>query len=1815
MIGSFVKRCKLSSRVAGHRPRRHLRFEELESRLAPSVNVLTYRNDNVSPGVNSNETQLTPSNVNVGSFGKLFATPVDGQIYAEPLIDTGVTITNGVNTRAGAAGIHDVVFVATEHDSLYAIDASAGGGAILWQRSFLDAGNPSGDINNTLGAAAITTVPYTDVNSDLLSPEIGITGTPVIDPSTNLLYVVVMTKETIAGSAHYVQRLHAINLSDGTDAASPALIGDTTNGNANNTQVYVYGSGDGFVTDPYNGTGKPVVQFNALRENQRGALSLVNNEVYVDWASFGDVGPYHGWIVVWDVSNVKTSGLQMKGVFNSSPNDGLAGIWESGGALAFEADGSAFYFETGNGSGGPPTLNANGFPTNANYNEALVKMTADPTTSPTNQNPNGWGLKVIDYFIPYNVAALDGADSDFGSGAPLILPDSAGIPNHPHLLLASGKEGEIYVVDRDNLGHFNPSGDNVLNAVPNGNGNNAPPVQIAGALSTAAFFNGKIYWVSGYNSSANAYVLNSNGSLSITSQTNITFGNLPGSVVISADGTTDGIAWVMDLNLNAIHAYDATTFATELWNSGQRAGGADNLGSVVKFAVPTVANGEVYVGTSNSLVVYGLTRQPNAVPNPPVLKATALSGSSINLTWTDSTAPPNTATGYDIEQSTDNVSFTQVATAPAGATSIAIGNLSPQTTYYFRIRGFNSLGDSNDSNTASATTAGQVAGLDFSGGFAGSTSQLTYNGSAVINGTKAELTNGGQSQAGSLFSTAAVDITRFTTQFTFQLSAGSSTADGFTFCIQGDGPTALGAAGGDLGYRPILNSVAIKFDLFNDQGEGVDSTGLYTDGVFPGVAGSISLSGTGIDLHSGDAFQVNISYDGTTLSVTITDTVTGKSAAQNYAINIPATVGNNGAYMGFTGSTSSLTATQDILTWTYSPSALASPNAPSGLGATPASANSVFLTWTNNATNQTGFHLDRATDPGFTMNLITENLPANATSFTDSATGLAPGGTYYYRIRAYNSAGDSGNSNVASVTIPLAPPAPTNQQVTNVTTSEIDLSWQDNAGRLANGYKILRSVNGGSFSQVASLPPTSRTAPSSYTWADTNLTPGTFYEYHIIAYNISGNNGFADISATTITLPPSGVSATAGNAVVMLSWTAPAGAKTYNIYRATVSGKEVILAAGVAATSYTDSAVTNGTTYFYTVTAVNGNAAIVPVIPSESGPSSEVQATPTAVNPANTTIVLAATPNPSQLGFHVVFTATITVNAPGSTALATPTGTVTFFDGFTKIGQATISTNSSGATTATFAYPGLSAGTHTITASYSGDANFAGSASAPWTQTVNSPSAVATITRLGSSVNPSVIGQNVVFTATISAGGGSGTPSGTVQFAIDGRNFGSPVSISGSGGVSTASFSTASLNVGTHTITASYSGDVSFAGSSGSLTQTVNGPSAVATITTLGSSANPSLFGYNVVFTATITAGGGSGTPSGTVQFAIDGRIFGSPVSLSGSGGVSTTSFSTASLTVGMHTVTANYSGNANFAASSGSYTQTVQGAPAITADVTATLDPATGILNITGDSNNDAITVTQNSPGVLRISGVNTLINQSSTPATYALSSISAIDVSMPNGNDSVSMSNFTISGELSIIAGSGTDTITLDTIAASFLSLSAAGPAADVLTLNNLTVGSAGVTAGANATLTLNGLNSLGTILLTAGSNATVGVNNLTTSADLDITVGDNTQAVTVKGSSANDLNIRQTGTTGSPLFDLEYDTVNNLNLQAGSGNNRLVFSHVKVTIDLLAFLGSGDNTLSADHVTALFGFINGGTSGNNFYTDGGGNQGLIVVNFIRR
>jgi hypothetical protein len=663
--------------------RSHLLLEELESRITPSTNVITYHNDNSSTGQNLNETVLTPGNVNsnANTFGKLFATGVDGQVYAQPLYVAGVNITTGANQ-----GTHNVVFVATEHDSLYAIDAD--NGTVLWQDPLLHA----------VHGGTVSSVPSADVNNGDLAPEIGVTATPVIDAGTGTLYVEAKTKEVAADGSHYIHQLYAVNLADGSfKFGGPVVIADSV-GDTYVSGPTVHGTGDG----SSNGT----VFFDALRQLDRPALTEDDGNIYLAFASHGDHGPYHGWVLSYSAAT-----LALNGVLNTTPNGSAGGIWQSGGLIAVDAQGN-LYFETGNGTF-DTTLNAAGMPQSGDYGDSFVKVALDPTTSATNQNVNGWGLKVVDYFTPFDQANLNNGDLDLGSGGLVLLPDSVGSAAHPQLLVGAGKEGRIYLIDRDNMGHFDPNTDHVVQETSN--------TAISGSFGTPAYFNGQIYYVGGSNiGNANDVGKTfsiSGGQMSLTPtwQGPDSYGYPGATPSISANGTTNGIVWALDKGSNELRAYDAGGFNTELYTSATDSSRDALTGSVVKFSVPTIADGQVYVGTSDALNVYGLIPQATQPPAAPTnLSASARTGTSIGLTWADNSTAPNTATGFDIEQSTDGVHFTQVATATARSTAATVGGLQPSTTYTFRIRAFDAVGNSSYSNTASATTASRAPRLDLS---------------------------------------------------------------------------------------------------------------------------------------------------------------------------------------------------------------------------------------------------------------------------------------------------------------------------------------------------------------------------------------------------------------------------------------------------------------------------------------------------------------------------------------------------------------------------------------------------------------------------------------------------------------------------------------------------------------------------------------------------------------------------------------------------------------------------------------------------------------------------------------------------------------------------------------------------------------------------------------------------------------------------------------------------------------------------------------------------------------------------------------------
>jgi hypothetical protein len=533
-------------------------LEQLEGRHLLSTTVLTYHNDLARTGANLTETTLTHANVDSATFGKLFSYSVDGQVYAQPLYVPNVTLADG--------SVHNIVYVATEHDSVYAFDANNSdptqGGGLLWQDSFIDPTN------------GITTVPSADTRSNDITPEIGITGTPVIDGSTGFMYVVSKTKEVRADGTHYVQTLHALDITTGNEMlGGPVVIGDTIYSGSDYQYVVgasVPGTGAGSV----NGT----VTFNALREHQRSGLVLANGVVYISWASHGDNDPYHGWVIGYDAQT-----LSPVFVFNTTPNGTRGGVWMAGGAPAVD-DNGYLYLATGNGS-----FDVSGS-LSPGYGDSILKL------NPSDQS-------VADYFTPYNQAQLDSRDQDLGSGAVLLLPDSVGSADHPHLMVQAGKEGKIYLMDRDNLGLYQTTGstsDDVVQVIPNAlNG---------WVMSTPAFYNGMIYYQS-MNDYLKAYQI-ADGQINPTpvSRTNQIFnGERGGTPSISANGTMDGIVWTLDVRSGAVvlHAYNADDLSQELYNNTQ-AGSRDVMGNAVKFSVPTIADGEVFVGTQSTIEIFGL---------------------------------------------------------------------------------------------------------------------------------------------------------------------------------------------------------------------------------------------------------------------------------------------------------------------------------------------------------------------------------------------------------------------------------------------------------------------------------------------------------------------------------------------------------------------------------------------------------------------------------------------------------------------------------------------------------------------------------------------------------------------------------------------------------------------------------------------------------------------------------------------------------------------------------------------------------------------------------------------------------------------------------------------------------------------------------------------------------------------------------------------------------------------------------------------------------------------------------------------------------
>lgn len=500
-----------------------------------SINVLTYHYDNLRTGQNLNETTLTTANVNSANFGKLGAFTVDGLVDAQPLYLSAVPISGGSK---------NILYVVTEHGSVYAFNADSVGSAPLWKVSLLGSGETTSD----------------DRGCSQVTPEIGITSTPVIDLTRGphgAIYVVAMSKN---GTGSYFQRLHALDVTTGAE-----LFGGPTT-----IQATYPGTGD-------NSSGGNVV-FDPAQYKERAGLLEINGTIYTTWASHCDDRPYTSWVISYSAST-----LAQVSVLNLVPNGSEGGIWMASTAPAADANGNIFFMV---GNGDFDTTLTNGFPSQSDCGQCYVKLSS---AAP---------MKLLDYFAPFNTVSESNADIDFGSGGPLLLPDlTDGSGNTRHLAVGSGKDAIIYVVDRDNLGKFNSAQNNIYQEIDG---------QIGGVFSKPSYFNNTVYYGT-VGDNLKAFPISAAKLATNPSSQSSTLFSYPGTTPsISANGASNGIVWAVENSSNGVlHAYDATNLTNELYNSSQAANNRDTFPDN-KYITPMVANGKVYVGTPNSVVVFGL---------------------------------------------------------------------------------------------------------------------------------------------------------------------------------------------------------------------------------------------------------------------------------------------------------------------------------------------------------------------------------------------------------------------------------------------------------------------------------------------------------------------------------------------------------------------------------------------------------------------------------------------------------------------------------------------------------------------------------------------------------------------------------------------------------------------------------------------------------------------------------------------------------------------------------------------------------------------------------------------------------------------------------------------------------------------------------------------------------------------------------------------------------------------------------------------------------------------------------------------------------
>jgi hypothetical protein len=509
------------------------------------VDVVTYHNDNARTGQNLNETFLTPATVTASTFGKIGLFALDGKVDAQPLYLSTVTVP-GQGTR-------NLLFVATEHDSVYGIDADTG--SVVWHVSLLGSGETTSD-----GRGCSQVV-----------PEIGITATPVIDRSGGphgVIYVVAMSKN---GSGSYFQRLHALDVTSGAELFGGPI----------NVQASFPGTGAG--------SAGGILTFDPKQYEERAALLLLNGSIVTAWTSHCDIDPYTGWIIAYNATT-----LAQTSVLNVTPNGSRGAFWMAGDGPAADPAGNIYLLD-GNGTF-DTVLDDTGFPVQRDFGNGFLKVS---TAS---------GLAVADYFEMFNTVAESNADQDLGSGGMLVLPDLLDATSQiRHLAVGAGKDTHMYVVDRDSMGKWNSSSNQIYQDITG--------ALSGGVFSMPAYFNGVLYYGASGDSLKAFPIVSARVASAASSKSVRAFGYPGATPGISASGNTNGIVWAVENGSSAVlHAYDARDLSHELYNSSQATAGRDAFGAGNKFITPTIVNGRVYVGTATGVAIFG-SLAPSAPTN------------------------------------------------------------------------------------------------------------------------------------------------------------------------------------------------------------------------------------------------------------------------------------------------------------------------------------------------------------------------------------------------------------------------------------------------------------------------------------------------------------------------------------------------------------------------------------------------------------------------------------------------------------------------------------------------------------------------------------------------------------------------------------------------------------------------------------------------------------------------------------------------------------------------------------------------------------------------------------------------------------------------------------------------------------------------------------------------------------------------------------------------------------------------------------------------------------------------------------------------